>query len=256
MGHTYDSVESSIKVHESTLKELFEVQRVPGHSVIQRGMAKMRMSYIRLVIYRLVFRWRRAGMIIAVDSSGFSVSNSSTWFDIRIRRVNSRKECLKLHIAVDLRTGIIHHFTVSDWKRSDSKEFERLLKYLPSVEKVLGDKAYCSRENCEIVVSKGGKPFLLFKTNATGRARGSLAWKESHRDYTDNNDDWLATYHLRSIVEAVFSSIKRRWNSYIASRKPWLQRRELALKVLSYNLKQVLYNQRAEELGTSLWESL
>jgi len=120
----------------------------------------------------------------------------------------------------------------------------------------LGDKAYCSRENCEIVVSKGGKPYLQFKVNSTGRAQGSPAWKQAFHEYSENKEDWMATYHLRSIIEAVFSSIKRRWNSFLTSRKPWLQRRELALKVISYNIKQVLYNQRAEELGISLWESV
>jgi hypothetical protein len=48
-------------------------------------------------------------------------------------------------------------------------------------------------------------------------------------------------YHIRSMVEAVFSSIKRCWGPDIKSIKGWLKRRELAIKVLAYNIKRVLY---------------
>jgi hypothetical protein len=34
--------------------------------------------------------------------------------------------------------------------------------------------------------------------------------------------------------------MKRRWGSFLQSRKRWMQKRELALKVFAYNVKQVL----------------
>jgi len=52
-----------------------------------------------------------------------------------------------------------------------------------------------------------------------------------------------------AIVEAVFSSIKRCLGSDIKSIKGWLKRRELAIKVLAYNIKRVLYIEEAKELG-------
>jgi len=55
------------------------------------------------------------------------------------------------------------------------------------------------------------------------------------------------------MVEAVFSSIKQRWSDSLASRHRWLRWRELALKVLVYNIKQLLCYQRAQELGVDLW---
>ena len=243
-----------MKTREEHIKRLFSVDRVPGHSVIHRGMLNMPLAYIRKIIKILVFRYRRRGMTVAVDSSGFSLTNSSKWFDIRIKRVNKRKENAKLHIVVDVDTGIIHHFTITNWKRSDSKEFKRLINALPTIAKALGDKAYSSRKNCTLVVTHGGKPYLMFKENATGRTKGSPAWKISFHEYKKNPKAWKDVYHLRSIVESVFSSIKKRWNGHIASRKGWMIRKELALKVLAYNLKQVLYNKRAEELGISLWQ--
>jgi len=57
-------------------------------------------------------------------------------------------------------------------------------------------------------------------------------------------------YHVRSIVEAVFSSIKRCFGPDIKSIKGWLKRRELAAKVLAYNTKEC-----STLKGQRIWES-
>ncbi|MEA3488623.1 MAG: hypothetical protein U9R10_05175, partial [Euryarchaeota archaeon] len=52
---------------------------------------------------------------------------------------------------------------------------------------------------------------------------------------------------------SLLSSIKRCLGSDIKSIKGWLKRRELAIKVLAYNIKWVLSIKKAEELGIPLW---
>jgi len=129
----------------------------------------------------------------------------------------------------------------------------RLIKDLPKLGKVAGDKAHSSRQNCQDVADKGGTPYLSFKSNVTGKAKGCPAWKISFKVYSDNHDEWMDEYHIRSVVEAVFASIKRCWGSDIKSKKGWLKRRELGIKVVAYNTKRTLYVERAEELGIPLW---
>ncbi|MFW6141222.1 MAG: transposase [Candidatus Saliniplasma sp.] len=63
-----------------------------------------------------------------VDSTGFSTKNSSKWFDIRMKRQINRKEYLKSHIAVDVHTGFIHQFSITDGTSHDSPLFESLIK--------------------------------------------------------------------------------------------------------------------------------
>jgi len=253
LNRTYDGIEAYLKVNH-LVRKLIHADDLPGHSVIARGMEKLPMSYIRKVNRRFVLRLRRRGMDVAVDSSGFRLRSSSSWFDIRIRRKSKRRDHIKVHIVIDVETGIIHHFTITGWKGSDSKEFKRLLRYLPRIAKAAGDKAYSSRKNCDIVTEKGGKPYLCFKSNATGRAKGSTAWKVSFQSYSDDEEAWMKEYHVRSIVESVFASIKKCWGSAISSIKGWLKRRELALKVLAYNVKRVLFFNKAEESGIPLWD--
>ncbi len=85
------------------------------------------------------------------------------------------------------------------------------------------------------------------------RPKGKSAWIISLREFKNDKEKWLAVYHLRSVIESVFSSIKKRWGSFLHSRKKWMQRKELALKVLVYNIKQVLMVRYAGEKGIPLW---
>ena len=218
-NQTYDGIEAYLKESE-TFKNSFD--DIPGHSVIHRGMTKLSIKYIRKVMNRVTRFLRRHGMNIAVDSSGFRTGNSSIWYDIRIKRKNTRKDCIKLHISVDVDTGVIHWFTLTSSKRHDSPEFKNLMKHLPKLGVVFGDKAYSSRNNCQIVADKNGTPFLCFKDNATNKAKGKPAWIIHIRKYKYDKETWLETYHLRSIVESVFSSIKKRWGSFLNSMKKWM----------------------------------
>jgi len=251
-NQTYDGIEAYLKESE-TFKKNFD--DLPGHSVIHRGMKKLSIQYIRKVMNRVTQFLRRHGMNIAVDSTGFRTGNSSIWYDIRIRRKNTKRDCIKLHISMDVDTGIIHWFTITSWRRHDSPEFKKLLRHLPKLGKVLGDKGYSSRKNCQIVADKQGVPYLHFKDNATHKAKGKPAWLISIRAYKKDAEQWLNIYHARSIVESVFSSIKRRWGSFLQSRKRWMQKKELSLKVLSYNIKQVLLVTYAKESKIPLWKS-
>ena len=254
-NQTYDGIEAHIKDSE-TLKQHYNNNGLPGHSVIHRGMQKLSTRYIRKVMNRVTRFLRRKGMNIAVGSSGFSTHNRSTWYEIRIKRKGKRRDCIKLHISMDIDTGIIHWFTMTPWKKGDSLEFKKLIKHLPELGNVIGDTAYSSRDNCQLVGDKKGKSYFHFQETATTKSHGRPAWVFSIREYKNNQEAWLAVYHLRSIIEGVFSSIKRRWGSFLSSKKRWMQKKELALKVVAYNVKQVLLVRYANERKIPLWKSV
>jgi transposase len=251
-NQTYDGIEAYLKESE-TFRNSFDA--LPGHSVIHRGMSNLSIPYIRNVTNQAISSLRRQGMNIAVDSTGFRTGNSSIWYDIRIGRRSTKRDCIKLHICMDVDTGIIHWFTITPSTRHDSPEFNALLNHLPQLGKVYGDKGYSSRKNCQIVADKQGTPYLLFRNESTNKAKGKPAWIISIRTYKKNTEQWLDIYHTRSIVESVFSSIKRRWGSFLRSRQKWMQKKELSLKVLSYNIKQVLLITYAKKCKIPLWKS-
>jgi hypothetical protein len=210
-NQTYDGIEAYLK-ESQTFKHHFD--DLPGHSVIHRGMTKLSIIYIRKVMNRVTRFLRRKGMNITVDSTGFRTNTSSLWYDIRIKRRGRRRDCIKLHISIDVDTGVVHWFTMTPWNRHDSREFTDLLQHLPDLGNVFGDKAFSSRGNCQLVADKNGVPYLHFKDNATSKAKGKPAWSISFRSYQKDKEAWLAVYHLRSLVESVFSSMKKRWGSF------------------------------------------
>jgi len=118
-------------------------------------------SYIRLILRLVTLQMRRRGVDVAVDSSGFSLKTSSKWFDIGIKRQSTKRDYIKLHIVIDVDTGIILNFTITDRKGSDAKEFKRLIR--DCIRKAAGDKACSSRVNCQAVAGKGGKPLFQGK---------------------------------------------------------------------------------------------
>jgi transposase len=109
-------------------------------------------------------------------------------------------------------------FSVTGRNRHDSKEFEKLSSPIEEIELAVGVKAYGSRKNFELVVSKHGKPYLYFKPNAKGLAKGSPAWKQAYQELKANPEEWLEGFHVRSLIEAVNSFIKRRFGSFLLSR--------------------------------------
>lgn len=249
--HTYMSVEAEIRSNPKA-KKILKVKEVPSKSAIHRGAKKLPESYIRLANKLLIERVKREGIII-VDATGFTLRNSSTWFDIRIGRDDKKKQHSKLHIAACYGTGIIVNYTVTEGKRHDSPEFERLMKVFKWLKMVIGDPAYLSRKNCNIVATKGGKPFFLPKKGVTTRAKSSRAWKEMINFFRKLREVFLEIYHLRSFIEGVFSSIKKGFNSFVRALGKRMQNKEIALKVLSYNIRQVLYVKTAKKLGVDLY---
>ena len=69
------------KLLKQLLKGYLDDKGMPGHSVIYRGMQNLTRTYIKRLNKRLIIRFRRKGMTIIVDSTGFSLSNSSKYFD-------------------------------------------------------------------------------------------------------------------------------------------------------------------------------
>ena len=55
-------------------------------------------------------------------------------------------------------------------------------------------------------------------------------------DWRSDLKGWTKTYNMRSSAECVFSAIKRRFGHRLASIRKDLQRKELMIKVLAYNL--------------------
>jgi len=105
---------------------------------------------------------------------------------------------------------------------------------------VCGDKANSCRENAKLVVSRGGKPFLMPRKNASSKAKSSWAWKEMMQYRQEHPRAFENRYHKRSNVESTNSSFKGKYSEFLYSRRWHTQKREAGLKVLVYNIRQLI----------------
>lgn len=249
-GHTYDSLEAEL-TRNPLVKQFLGIDYLPGHSVVHRGMKKLPMWWIKALNKKLRVKLRRKINVI-VDSSGFTTRNSSIYYDIRIKRNNKKREFLKLHIAVCAETGVIVSFKVTEGNVNDSPVLRKLLATVLCLI-VIGDSAYASRENCNLVDEKKAIPFFLPRKNSTPKAKRSAAWRKMVLFHRNDKNIFLAIYHIRSFVESVISSVKRRFRGFLNSVKKRMQNKELSLKVISYNVRRLLFVDVAKEMGESLW---
>jgi transposase len=135
----------------------------------------------------------------------------------------------------------IYSWILTSALRHDSPKFRTLLKRIHGrIGDICGDKAYSCRKNAELVKRLGGKAFLLPGKNASSKARGHQAWKEMMNYWTKHKKAFENRYHKRSNSEAINASLKCKYGEFLYSRKWKMQRVEAGLKVITYNLRQLI----------------
>jgi transposase len=159
------------------------------------------------------------------------------WLTVRHGRKKRRKDFLKLHFIVDCKSLLILSFKVTPPFKADSKQVEELLKFIRDLGRLCADKAYLSRKICDLIAKHGGRPYISIKKNVVRiRAQGSKAWREMLVMYRRSKKLYKKRYHRRSLAETAVSTVKRRFNHTLYSKKRRGQKNELRLKVLTYNL--------------------
>jgi transposase len=158
--------------------------------------------------------------------------------DIRHGTRKKRKDFLKLHFIVDVKSLLILSFKVTPPFKPDSKQVEYLLSFIKNnLGWLCADKAYLSRKICNLVARYGGEPYISIKKNVVRiRAQGSKAWREMLVMYRRSRKLYKKRYHRRSLAETAISTVKRRFSHTLYSKKRRGQKNELRLKVITYNL--------------------
>jgi len=155
-------------------------------------------------------------------------------------------EYVKLHAAIEMKHRAIVSFNFTRTNVHEITQLEKLLEPLYDLGDVYADSGYLSVNNCWVIVMKGGTPFIRPKKTTTGKSKHDNPFSEMIDRYKQNKEKWMKKYHQRSNIEAVFSSLKRRFGGFVTSIKRCLQQKEIALKIIIYNLM-VLVRKIVEE---------
>ncbi len=179
----------------------------------------------------------------------------STWFHKFIKLSGSNKRKLakgtaklpplsktrKLHVMCFLKSQMIISVRASIGTAHDNNFFREMLQEVLDngfkIKRILGDSAYLDKKNMILCEENNIKDvFIDFRSNVRYRRGGSGLWKERLKIYKENPELWHENYRFRVKIEGLFSTMKRKGNNYIRSRKDNSQDVELLLKALWHNL--------------------
>jgi Transposase DDE domain len=177
---------------------------------------------------------------IVVDASSLTTSSKKGKY-IEDRWKKERREYLKLHITVDVKSKQIVSFRVTKGTVHDSKKFIPMIKEISkhhNIRKTYADKAYDSKTNFNLLDKMHIEPVISIRKNANGKTRNCksrnelvhLIQKIGYEKYKQ-----LKNTGQRWIAEVVFSSLKRVLGEHLLSRKFSMQKVESTLKIILYN---------------------
>jgi Transposase DDE domain len=176
---------------------------------------------------------------LGVDASGLVISKRGNYIEDRWKK--ERREYIKLHITVDIKSKQIISFRVTKGTVHDTKKFVPMIKEISKhnkINKVYADKAYDCTTNFNLLDKLHIEPVISIRKNANGRTRKCksrneqvhLIQKIGYEKYKE-----LKNTGQRWIAEVVFSSLKRVLGEHLLSRKFSMQKAETTLKIILYN---------------------
>jgi len=224
------------------LVTLLSLSDIPHFTTIQKFCKRINEKLIEYVFNKVVKSFLGLlGNIIIIDSTGFSVNYHSFYYDKRLNDFGRKvkRKYVKTTIVVDEKSQIVVAFDVHFGEIHDSKEFKKVLenmdKELVSKFKIIiGDKGYDSEENhiiakrydLQAIIPTRNKDVPIHRTKGENRKRMKKHLPEE--------------YNRRPIVETVHSAIKRKSGSFVRSKIPELTEKEIALKIIAYNIRRTI----------------
>ncbi len=190
----------------------------------------------------------------SIDSTGFRTKHFSPYCQEK-HGESKQHEYLKLHAVVGCKTNIITACEVTEAKGKGTGDCPHLQPLAIQtanngfdIKEFSADMAYSSRNNTQVIDDLGGTAYIPYRKNASGKPRGKgQIWRKMFHYFQLNQEEFMSHYHARSNVESTFGALKAKFNDTLKSKTVVAQKNELLLKVLCFNIVQVIHE--TNELG-------
>ncbi len=173
----------------------------------------------------------------AVDSSGFTTSRFTRWFDHKYGQVREQHDWVKCHLMCGVKTNIVTAVEILGRHTNDSIVLPALVEGTAhnfQIAEVSADKGYASKSNAEMVASIGATPYISFASHHRGNGGGT--WEKMYHYFQFKRTEFLQHYHKRSNVESTFSMMKRKFGDGLRSKTDVAMVNETLCKILCHNL--------------------
>ena len=111
----------------------------------------------------------------------------------------------------------------------------------PNMNQILGDGIFATRPICKIVGEYGVIPRFLPRRNVTLKRKGVREWVDMLWDLSEDPQEWLRDYHMRSLSETGFSMLRRANPHPLRKRLEPRRETEDFLRGICHNIKRLCY---------------
>jgi len=228
------------------MKELWPyfgfTSKIPHFTTLQKFFARISANLWEtlLTITYLLFEVKRAN--IGIDSTGFRPAHVSHYYHVRFKDLQKTRRFMKHSISVDTdNQAIVSAINSISWHH-DNVYFEPLArksKAIVDLNNVTADMGYDSELNHVLVREElGGNSIIPIRPTSSNRCVHSFKYGRYRKELFNNFP--LKTYHQRSKVETVNFVEKRKFGDELRSKLLKMQRRELRVIDVVYNLYRYL----------------
>lgn len=223
----------SYRAAEGHLRRMLSAldMKAPDHTTIWKRLAALR---------AVPAAPPRQGVIVAVDSTGFSTTLRNEWMRDHWHK---HRGFVKAHVMIDVETLEVLVVVVTDDTVSDGRAFASLIEQALErgvvVRRVLADGAYDMRENFDILDANGIETGIRIRRGASKRLMGGTLARPRAVQELDRIgfEAWASKYEysLRWMIEYVFSAVKRTIGGEVRSRRRDLMFSEVENKFWTWN---------------------
>lgn len=231
-GLSYDLLIDDLKTR-TVILEILELNQVPDPSTIKKFANKISFKTIEWFLRNCINLTKKKKVKTAIDATGFKVNDGSYHYRKRLGLPTTIKKYLKASAIIDTDLQIVLSAMFRKNPRHDIIDFKPLVKSANEIKQILivtADKGYDSEEIRRFVIEEIGAECQIAIKGEIGKHAGF---------YRKRFVLVEVKYHQRSLVETVFSVIKRVFGEIIRAKEWLMQKKELMLRCITYNLYRI-----------------
>jgi len=214
------------------------ISKVPHFNSISNYLENPELTPIlRNLITQSSLPLRAVETAFAADSSGFTTSRFTRWFDVKYGKERTKQDWVKVHVMCGVKTNVVTAVEIEGQHAADTKLLPALVTATAqnfTMSEVSADKGYSSKSNVELIARFGATPFISMKE--TDKGLGGGKWAEMFHYFSFRKQEFLQHYHKRSNVESTFSMMKRKFGDSLRSKTDVAMVNETLCKILCHNL--------------------
>ncbi len=231
MCENYRGFEEYLKT--SILPEIMNLSRIPHFTTLQKFSQLQNIQKLEKILLKFVELDPKKMRNTGFDATGLRISHASEHYEKRIERTVKKKDWLKANCFFDLDNLLFIAVKFRKKTRNDIIDMVPIwnkIKHL-DFKKVFGDKAYDADWFHKMIFENNKKSMIHMKYENLPINRTGGTYRKKAKRLAKNNKKGK-----RSLVETIFSILKRVFGSMIQARKLHTQKIELLFKMITCNL--------------------